>query len=541
MWLCMWICQHLQCQWCSFSAGREELIPSRGAVCTGVRSACSGEWIFHSAKQPVALTSQCSPGLVLQSCVPVGAARRDGRVPGSRAMFDEVGWNKEDGGEALSQALLQPQRRPAQHCPPVSPPVPPKTWTHLPPRGSLHKQRRRLLATLQRLEVSSCTEPPQSTGPLSGDSESESDSADRAGRKQPRKQRRGLKPRAASSPRIAPGAPSGSSAPQAGPEPDPAGRRQRKDCAAEAPGDKACTPSKELPSREPGAATGGPGPVLSRKQWRNKQKNKRRQKNKFKVGAGLDVGQSLDVGLDVGQSLGGGLDVGQGTSALPPSELSGALRARMEERLQSARFRYINQQLYTSSSQEAARLFQHDPAAFAIYHRGFARQVGRWPENPVHRIIQYLRGRPASLVVADFGCGDCKIATSVRNKVHSFDLVALSPRVTACDMAKVPLADKSVDVAVFCLALMGTNLREILEEANRVLRPGGMLKVAEVASRFADIRAFVSAVTQLGFQIVSKDLDNPFFYMFDFAKTGPPRAGGKLLGLALRPCLYKKR
>ncbi|XP_044881125.1 ribosomal RNA-processing protein 8 isoform X4 [Mauremys mutica] len=274
-------------------------------------------------------------------------------------MFDEGGWNKEDGGEALSQALLHPQRCPAQHCPPA-------------PRGSLQKQRRRLLATLQRLEASSCTEPPQSPGPLSGDSESESDSADRARRKQPRKQRRGLKPRAASSPHIAPGAPSGSGAPQA----EPAGRRRRKDCAAEAPGDKAHTPSKEPPSGEPGAATGGPGPVLSRKQWRNKQKNKRRQKNKFKAGVGQDVGQSLGMGQDVGQSLGGGQDVGQGTSALPPSELSGALRARMEERLQSARFRYINQQLYTSSSQEAAWLFQRDPAAFAIYHQGFARQAG---------------------------------------------------------------------------------------------------------------------------------------------------------------------
>ncbi|CAM4345943.1 unnamed protein product [Lepidochelys kempii] len=69
----------------------------------------------------------------------------------------------------------------------------------------------------------------------------------------------------------------------------------------------------------------------------------------------------------------------------------------------------------------------------------------------------------------------------------------------------------------------------------------GTLKVAEVASRFGDIRAFVSAVTQLGFQIVSKDLGNPFFYMFDFSKTGQPRAGGSLPGLALRPCLYKKR
>ncbi|NXV91781.1 RRP8 protein, partial [Calonectris borealis] len=187
-----------------------------------------------------------------------------------------------------------------------------------------------------------------------------------------------------------------------------------------------------------------------------------------------------------------------------PSGRSAALRARMEERLLAARFRYINQQLYTSTSREAAQLFQNDPEAFEIYHRGFAQQVGRWPENPVHRIVRYLRRRPASLVVADFGCGDCKIASSIKNKVHSFDLVPLSPLVTVCDMAKVPLAAESVDIAVFCLALMGTNLQEILEEANRVLKQGGTLMVAEVASRFEDIRAFVNAMAQLGFKSVSK-------------------------------------
>lgn len=45
--------------------------------------------------------------------------------------------------------------------------------------------------------------------------------------------------------------------------------------------------------------------------------------------------------------------------------------------------------------------------------------------------------RPASLVVADFGCGDCRLASSVRNPVHCFDLAALDPRVTVCDMAEV--------------------------------------------------------------------------------------------------------
>ncbi|MBN3300634.1 RRP8 protein, partial [Amia calva] len=148
---------------------------------------------------------------------------------------------------------------------------------------------------------------------------------------------------------------------------------------------------------------------------------------------------------------------------------SAALRARMELRLESARFRYINQQLYTSSSLEAQQLFCHDRQAFEIYHRGFTAQVQRWPSNPVDSIISYIHNKPASLVVADFGCGDCKIALSVRNKVHCFDLSPINNLVTVCDMANVPLQNDSVDIAVFCLSLMGTNISDFLVEANRVL------------------------------------------------------------------------
>uniref|UniRef100_A0A8C0TXG0 Ribosomal RNA-processing protein 8 n=1 Tax=Cyanistes caeruleus TaxID=156563 RepID=A0A8C0TXG0_CYACU len=90
---------------------------------------------------------------------------------------------------------------------------------------------------------------------------------------------------------------------------------------------------------------------------------------------------------------------------------------------------------------------------------------------------------------------------------------------------QVPLAAESVDVAVFCLALMGTNLQEILGEANRVLKLGGTLMVAEVASRFEDTHAFLKAMTQLGFRTVSKDFSSSYFYLFEFAKKGPVRPG----------------
>ncbi|XP_024425106.2 ribosomal RNA-processing protein 8 [Desmodus rotundus] len=285
------------------------------------------------------------------------------------------------------------------------------------------------------------------------------------------------------------------------------------------------------------SATTSPQPsrTLSRKQWRNRQKNKRRHKNKFRPPQPPDLALAT-APTEETEVPSAPIQDSQETRA-------GALRARMAQRLDGARFRYLNEQLYSGPSSAAQRLFQEDPEAFLLYHRGFQSQVKKWPLQPVDRIARDLRQRPASLVVADFGCGDCRLASSIRNPVHCFDLASLDPRVTVCDMAQVPLEDESVDVAVFCLSLMGTNIRDFLEEANRVLKTGGLLKVAEVSSRFEDVRTFLGAVTKLGFKVISKDMTNSHFFLFDFEKTGPPRVGPKaqLSGLKLQPCLYKRR
>lgn len=80
---------------------------------------------------------------------------------------------------------------------------------------------------------------------------------------------------------------------------------------------------------------------------------------------------------------------------------------------------------------------------------------------------------PKETVVADFGCGDARLAEALSHlSVHSFDLVAKKPGVTACDMAHTPLLMESVNVAVFCLSLMGKNLNDFILEANRVLKMG---------------------------------------------------------------------
>ncbi|CAH2226276.1 ribosomal RNA-processing 8 [Pelobates cultripes] len=156
-----------------------------------------------------------------------------------------------------------------------------------------------------------------------------------------------------------------------------------------------------------------------------------------------------------------------------PEDRSASLRSRMEKRLSSARFRYINEELYTSDSSKARSLFENDPEAFVIYHSGFSQQVQHWPVNPIMEVIKYVKNRPLSLVVADFGCGDALLARSVRNKVHSFDLVALNDCVTVCDIAQ--------------------------------------------------------------------NTDSSYFFLFEFIKIGLPRECVKHPGLSLKPCLYKKR
>jgi ribosomal RNA-processing protein 8 len=193
------------------------------------------------------------------------------------------------------------------------------------------------------------------------------------------------------------------------------------------------------------------------------------------------------------------------------------LQRSMRDKLVSARFRHLNEALYTKPSEEAYEMFEESPEMFSEYHEGFRRQVQVWPENPVDGYIATIRDRarrksphssrsgvpsPAALcplprsdgicTVADLGCGDARLAETLRRdskrlrvKILSFDLQANGPYVTRADIAALPIADGSVDVAIFCLALMGTNWVNFIEEAYRVLRWKGELWVAEIKSRFA--------------------------------------------------------
>ncbi|OMO69264.1 Methyltransferase-related protein [Corchorus olitorius] len=220
----------------------------------------------------------------------------------------------------------------------------------------------------------------------------------------------------------------------------------------------------------------------------------------------------------------------------------------MRARLAGGHFRMINEKLYTSTGKEALEYFKEDPELFNMYHTGYQEQMTHWPELPVNIIIKWLKDHSSSLIVADFGCGDARLAKNVKNKVFSIDLVSKDPSVIACDMSNTPLDSSSVDVAVFCLSLMGTNYANFLQEAYRVLKPSGWLLIAEVKSRFdpnnggADPSKFTKAVCEMGFTSELKDFSNKMFVLLYFKKKEKQSSKGKEIEWPeLKPCIYKRR
>lgn len=205
---------------------------------------------------------------------------------------------------------------------------------------------------------------------------------------------------------------------------------------------------------------------------------------------------------------------------LPPSVNLTPLQAKMRNKLTSARFRHLNQTLYTTSSSDALQLFSSSPELFGEYHDGFSQQVkDSWPQNPVDVYIREIKERgklyerigdgysttklplprrkTGRCTIADLGCGDAPLARGCQSQVkalqlkfHNYDLYAPNSFVTRADIANLPLRDGSIDLAIFCLSLMGTNWIDFVEEAWRVLRGDGKgeIWVAEVKSRFGRVK-----------------------------------------------------
>ena len=195
---------------------------------------------------------------------------------------------------------------------------------------------------------------------------------------------------------------------------------------------------------------------------------------------------------------------------------------------------YINEvhrRANTCNSETTHDYYQKNRNEFSEYHRKREIAKSEWIEDPVDRVSEIIKGLSKRYDrIIDMGCGMNKLKTIVGNdrQVQGIDHINVSNdnTVIEADMKNLKgiIEDNSMNVAVFCLSLWGTNYKEYFTEANRILESEGKMIIVEPSSKFGEHERygttddFIDNIETYGFDRIGKpEIRNNFIY-FRFQK-----------------------
>lgn len=174
----------------------------------------------------------------------------------------------------------------------------------------------------------------------------------------------------------------------------------------------------------------------------------------------------------------------------------------------TSQFSKMNGRISCSLSSTTHERMKKDPSEFHNYHTLYREIRNSWCEIP-YKVIANKLMNTSNLIIGDFGCGEALLSKMLpQHTVLSIDHVAIDDTVLVQDIAHTQLPDNSLDVVVFSLSLMGTNWRDYLKEANRVLKQPGYLRIAEPANKWKDekIDKLRNAIVEVGFDTVGEPI-----------------------------------
>lgn len=175
----------------------------------------------------------------------------------------------------------------------------------------------------------------------------------------------------------------------------------------------------------------------------------------------------------------------------------------------------FNRRGKTTNSKRLHKEITSNPEEWYEYHKARHENMKTWNEIPYEYIASKIKNK--NRIVADFGCGENLMKTFIpNNKVYSFDHIAIDDSVIACDMANTPLKNESIDIAVFSLALWGTNFEDYFKEAYRLLNYDGLMYIAEPSKTCTqeDRDKLLDILRRNGFTLVGNIEDRgKFFYI----------------------------
>jgi superfamily II DNA or RNA helicase/protein-arginine kinase activator protein McsA len=176
-------------------------------------------------------------------------------------------------------------------------------------------------------------------------------------------------------------------------------------------------------------------------------------------------------------------------------------------------FSTLNRVWSTSNSKTTHTKLTENPEDWYYYHTLYRERRKEWSEIPYVEIGKMITRK--EMIVADLGCGEDLLRKEIpKNKVLSFDHVAVNKNVTPCDISHLPLENESIDIAVFSLSLMGANYKEYLQEAYRVLKAMGVLLIAEPISKWEAREEELTAIlSQVGFEKPTLKKTKQFVYV----------------------------
>ena len=194
-----------------------------------------------------------------------------------------------------------------------------------------------------------------------------------------------------------------------------------------------------------------------------------------------------------------------------PTESSEQKRQRVHSELSQ-----LHQKYKTLTSDHLREAFTENPSLWHTYHAISEENETSFPEQeiPRNRIIQELakiKTKRTKLVV-DMGCGKAHIARhfqGTRFKFINLDHVARDETVTACDISNTKLEEDSVEICILSLAMWGSNCKDYLREAHRILESNGILYLIEPTKRWTDVEPsdkLHALLEESGFRIVEKNI-----------------------------------
>jgi ribosomal RNA-processing protein 8 len=154
----------------------------------------------------------------------------------------------------------------------------------------------------------------------------------------------------------------------------------------------------------------------------------------------------------------------------------------------------LHQRYKTLSSQNLHQEFNRTPDIWHKYHEIAEENEKSFPEDeiPRNRVIQELNKIKTKRTkrVVDMGCGKAQIAqyfaTDPRFQFINYDHISSNDTVESCDIANTPLEDDSTEICILSLAMWGSNCRQYIQEASRILESGGKLYIIEPTKRWSE-------------------------------------------------------